>query len=132
MWMNDQEQQECILEGSVYLTDLLSYYAHVEKFYITRSSQVVRMLQDKIIEVYVAILKYSAELKGVLEQRSLCMKFPRCQLEVRSPLLARVIHSLTSDSPLQGLKDICNEKHTAAERLQIDANNESTLTLNSL
>jgi hypothetical protein len=72
MWMNDQAQQECILEGSLYLTDLVSYYARVEAFYITRPSEAVASLQEKIIDIYVAILKYSIELRKVLDQGNLC------------------------------------------------------------
>lgn len=70
--MNDQAQQECILEGSLYLTDLVSYYARVEAFYITRPSEAVASLQEKIIDIYVAILKYSIELRKVLDQGNLC------------------------------------------------------------
>jgi hypothetical protein len=68
--MNDQAQEECILEGSLYLTDLVSYYARV---YITRPSKAVAFLQEKIIDVYVAILKYSIKLRKVLDQGNLCM-----------------------------------------------------------
>ncbi len=72
MWINDQDQRGSILEGFVYLTDLVSYYARVEKFYITRSSKAVLALQAKIVDIYVAILKYSLALKDTLEQGNIC------------------------------------------------------------
>jgi hypothetical protein len=69
--MSDYAQQECILESSLYLTDLVLYYARAEKFYITRASDAVASLQEKIIDVYKVILEDSIELRKVLDQRDL-------------------------------------------------------------
>lgn len=70
--MNDQAQQAYILEGSLYLTKLVSYYARIKTFYNTRPSKAVAFLQEKIIDVCVAILKYSIKLRQILDQGNLC------------------------------------------------------------
>jgi hypothetical protein len=70
MWTNDQEQRWSILDGSAFLTGLLSYYAYIEIFYITRASEAVSLLQSGLIKVYMSILKYSIMLKKKIDQGS--------------------------------------------------------------
>jgi hypothetical protein len=58
MWKSDYDQRQCILESSLYLAELVLDYARAEKFYITRASNAVASLQEKIIDVYKVILEY--------------------------------------------------------------------------
>lgn len=65
MWINDQRRQGCLHESSVYLTERLFYYAQVELLYIRRSSQLVKLLQNHVTDIYVSILEYASQLKVI-------------------------------------------------------------------
>ena len=67
MIQNDQELMDATFEASDYLAQLLARYAHYEAHYrkpqITDSNQ----LEGAIVEVYVAVLRYSAEVKQIVQ-----------------------------------------------------------------
>jgi ribose 5-phosphate isomerase len=68
MWINDQAHRECILESSAYLTERIVYYVQIQAIYITKPSKLTALLQDKVIAVYVELLKYSMKLKTIAEK----------------------------------------------------------------
>jgi hypothetical protein len=71
MWINDQDHRGCILESSAYLTERIVYYVEIQAIYITKPSKLTALLQDKVIAVYVELLKYSVELKMIAEKGNL-------------------------------------------------------------
>ena len=67
MWINDQEQREAILEGCIYLTQIISVYAEAQILYVRKSSKNVALLQDRLVDAYTAILRFAAGLEMSLD-----------------------------------------------------------------
>lgn len=63
MIKNDIERRDDIFHAAEYLTGILSYYAILENHYRDRKVESDRGLEDALVEVYTAILQYTAEVK---------------------------------------------------------------------
>ena len=63
MIKNDIERRDDIFEAAEYLARILSYYAIVDKHYRERKVASNRGLENALVEVYMAVLQYAAEVK---------------------------------------------------------------------
>ena len=63
MVQNDKDRLNATFEASTYLANLLARYANIEAHYRDPQSIDVKELENGIVSVYVAILRYSAEVK---------------------------------------------------------------------
>ncbi|RAH57163.1 WD40 repeat-like protein [Aspergillus piperis CBS 112811] len=61
MTQNYRDQQMAWFQSSAILTDILARYAVIEKLYRDESSEVNDRIEDAILRVYIAVLKYTAE-----------------------------------------------------------------------
>ncbi|PYH73670.1 uncharacterized protein BO88DRAFT_484569 [Aspergillus vadensis CBS 113365] len=61
MTQNYRDQQMTWFQSSAILTDILARYAVIEKLYRDESSEVNDRIEDAILRVYIAVLKYTAE-----------------------------------------------------------------------
>jgi hypothetical protein len=68
MWINDQAHRECILDSSEYIMERIVYYVRIQAIYITKPSKLAALLQNKVIAVYVELLKYSMELRTMADK----------------------------------------------------------------
>ncbi|GAT25506.1 hypothetical protein RIB2604_02000830 [Aspergillus luchuensis] len=106
MIKNDIERRDDIFHAAEYLTGILSYYAILENHYRDRKVESDRGLEDALVEVYTAILQYTAE-----------MEVPHVVIETDT-LRARVgesIRALVQES-LKELKETVEKKEQAVLR----------------
>ncbi|GLA56770.1 hypothetical protein AtubIFM54640_000429 [Aspergillus tubingensis] len=61
MTQNYRDQQMAWFQSSAILTDILARYAVIEKLYRDESSELNDKIEDAILRVYIAVLKYTAE-----------------------------------------------------------------------
>ncbi|OJJ71136.1 hypothetical protein ASPBRDRAFT_30878 [Aspergillus brasiliensis CBS 101740] len=61
MTQNYRDQQMAWFQSSAILTDTLARYAVVEKLYRDESSELNDKIEDAILRVYIAVIKYAAE-----------------------------------------------------------------------
>ncbi|GKZ25265.1 hypothetical protein AbraIFM66951_003861 [Aspergillus brasiliensis] len=61
MTQNYRDQQMAWFQSSAILTDTLARYAVVEKLYRDESSELNDKIEDALLRVYIAVLKYAAE-----------------------------------------------------------------------
>ncbi|GLA05581.1 hypothetical protein AnigIFM60653_006074 [Aspergillus niger] len=61
MTQNYRDQQMAWFQSSAILTDILARYAVIEKLYRDESSELNDKIEDAILRVYIAVLKYAAE-----------------------------------------------------------------------
>lgn len=118
---NDLDRLSAVFEASGLLADVLARYANIEANYMDRDFKDSKELESTIIDVYVAVLKYSAEVTRQSQRNIPRIKY--CYLEARSLTnfsLERVLESFNSlpGQPLQQLlKDIkCKEESMARWR----------------
>ncbi|OJI81247.1 hypothetical protein ASPTUDRAFT_58544 [Aspergillus tubingensis CBS 134.48] len=65
MTQNYRDQQMTWFKSSAILTDILARYAFVEKLYRDERSELNEKIEDAIVKVYIAILKYAAEAMNI-------------------------------------------------------------------
>lgn len=118
---NDLDRLSAVFEASGLLADVLARYANIEANYMERDFEDSNQLERTIIDVYVSVLEYSAEV--IRQSRKNTPRIKYCYFEARSLtkcLLERVLQSFSSLSgqPLQELlKNIeCKEKSMARWR----------------
>ncbi|KAJ5633790.1 hypothetical protein N7528_001632 [Penicillium herquei] len=64
----DIERHELVMSASEYLAGVLSYYTIIDGSYRLQYTQANERLEDALVEVYVAILKYAAEVEKAKEE----------------------------------------------------------------
>ncbi|PYH73951.1 uncharacterized protein BO88DRAFT_484802 [Aspergillus vadensis CBS 113365] len=99
---NDIERRDEILHAAEYLADLLSYYAIVDNHYRERKVESDRELEDALVEVYIAVLQYAAEVKKAEQERN----------------AARILKSVTAlvQQPFKELKRTVEKKEQAVQK----------------
>ncbi|BCS01057.1 uncharacterized protein AKAW2_51398A [Aspergillus luchuensis] len=65
MTQNYRDQQMAWFQSSAILTDILARYAFVEKLYRDERSEMNEKIEDAIVRVYLAVLKYAAEAMNI-------------------------------------------------------------------
>jgi hypothetical protein len=60
---NDLSRTELLLDASTYLADILALYASIEMHYSDVGFEDCVQLQDSIVTVYTAVLRYAFEVK---------------------------------------------------------------------
>lgn len=60
---NDKDRLDKIFDASEFLADLLARYANIERRYCHPETSDSRYLEEGIVDVYVAVLRYSAKVK---------------------------------------------------------------------
>ena len=68
---NDQDRIDDIMESSAFLATMLSRYKSIETSYFSRSFEKSDQLKAAIIDVYTAILEYSAAVKRANQEGSI-------------------------------------------------------------
>ncbi|RAH85853.1 hypothetical protein BO86DRAFT_354734 [Aspergillus japonicus CBS 114.51] len=99
---NNFQRRDDIFEAAEYLARNLAYYAIVDSHYRERQVGSDRGLEDALVEVYMAILQYAAEVKEA-EKESKATRFMR---------------SITAliQQPLQDLKNTIESKAQAVQK----------------
>ncbi|RAH48293.1 uncharacterized protein BO95DRAFT_480367 [Aspergillus brunneoviolaceus CBS 621.78] len=99
---NGIQRRDDIFEAAEYLARNLSYYAIVDRHY--RESQVEsnRGLEDALVEVYIAVLRYTAEVK-------------EAEKESKVDRMVKSITALTQE-PLKDLKNTIESKAQAVQK----------------
>ncbi len=113
MAQNDQDGLNAVFEASEFLANLLARYANIEANYRKRPCTDSDQLERSIVDVYVAVLLYSAAVKAAHRRSTLGMGISHNSIRSFAYfLLERVKESFLSltEQPLQTLKD---EIHTA-------------------
>lgn len=80
---NDLDRLAAVFEASALLADVLAYYASIESNFRDRSFEDSEQLEDAIIDVYVAVLEYSA--KVTLQSQRKIPRIEYCHSERRIP-----------------------------------------------
>ncbi|KAJ5726568.1 uncharacterized protein N7483_007925 [Penicillium malachiteum] len=65
---NDIKRRDNIFEASEYLARILSYYAIIDNKYRERGVESDQGLDDALLEVYAAVLEYTAEVKKAVDE----------------------------------------------------------------
>lgn len=68
MIQNDIERRDDIFEASEYLAGRLSYYTIFESTYRSKEVESDKGLEGALVEVYTAILEYTAEVKKAIQE----------------------------------------------------------------
>ncbi|OJZ87121.1 hypothetical protein ASPFODRAFT_44747 [Aspergillus luchuensis CBS 106.47] len=102
MIKNDIERRDDIFHAAEYLTGILSYYAILENHYRDRKVESDRGLEDALVEVYTAILQYTAEVK-------------KAENESKAARVGESIRALVQES-LKELKETVEKKEQAVLR----------------
>jgi hypothetical protein len=108
MVQNDQDGLSAIFEASEFLANLLARYANIEANYRKWPCTDSDQLERSIVDVYVAILQYSAAVKAAHQRSALSMGiFHNVIGNSAYFLLERVKESFLSlaGQPLQTLQD---------------------------
>ena len=77
MIKNDIERRDDIFHAAEYLAGILSYYAIIDNRYRERKVESDRGLEDALVEVYSAVLQYTAEVKKAENESKAGMWFTR-------------------------------------------------------
>ncbi|OJI81520.1 hypothetical protein ASPTUDRAFT_58772 [Aspergillus tubingensis CBS 134.48] len=99
---NDIERRDEILHAAEYLAGILSYYAIVDNHYRERKVESDRELEDALVEVYIAVLQYAAEVKKAEQESN----------------AARMLKSITAlvQQPFKELKRTVEKKEQAVQK----------------
>ncbi|PWY91628.1 hypothetical protein BO94DRAFT_574028 [Aspergillus sclerotioniger CBS 115572] len=99
---NEIERRDDVFEAAEYLSRILSYYAIVDNHYRERKVASDRGLEDVLVEVYMAVLQYAAEVKKAQNESD----------------TARVLKSITAlvQQPLKDLKETVEKKEQAVQK----------------
>ncbi|OQE19034.1 hypothetical protein PENSTE_c016G01255 [Penicillium steckii] len=102
---NDIERRDDIFEASEYLADRLAYYAIFENTYRKKEVESDQGLEDALVELYIAVLEYAAEVKKAVQESA----------------AARVLKSITAliEQPLKDLKGAIGEKEVALKSFAV-------------
>lgn len=68
MVKNDIERRDAIMEASEYLAGVLTYHAIIDNHYRHENTESNNGLENALIDVYTAILRYTAEVKRAAEE----------------------------------------------------------------
>lgn len=102
MTQNYRDQQMTWFKSSAILTDILARYAFVEKLYRDERSELKGKIEDAIVRVYIAVLKYAAEAMNIY----------------RSNTGKRLMHSVMdlANLPLTGIQSSIDTEETHLEK----------------
>jgi hypothetical protein len=73
MVQNDQDGLNAVFDASAFLANLLARYANIEANYTKRPCPDSDQLERRIVDVYVAVLLYSAAVKAAHRRSTLRM-----------------------------------------------------------
>ncbi|KAJ5618698.1 hypothetical protein N7528_006809 [Penicillium herquei] len=99
---NDIERRDSLMEACEFLAGVLTYHAIIEHNYLSIYATGKQGLEDALVDVYVAILQYTAEIQKASNEN----------------IQARAWKSITAlvDKPLQSLKASVVQKSEVVER----------------
>ncbi|GKZ38615.1 hypothetical protein AbraIFM66950_010924 [Aspergillus brasiliensis] len=102
MTQNYRDQQMAWFQSSAILTDTLARYAVVEKLYRDESSELNDKIEDAILRVYIAVIKYAAEAMTIY----------------RSSIGKRLVHSVVAltNLPLTEIQSSIDTEETHLEK----------------
>ncbi|KAE8373008.1 hypothetical protein BDV26DRAFT_297356 [Aspergillus bertholletiae] len=99
---NDMERRDSVMEASEFLAGILSYHTIIDNNYRSGNAQSSEGLEDALVEVYIAILQYTAEAK-------------RAEKENYGSRAWKSITALV-EKPLQDLKTAVESKGVVVDR----------------
>ncbi|OJJ42631.1 hypothetical protein ASPZODRAFT_76501 [Penicilliopsis zonata CBS 506.65] len=120
---NNIKRRDSIMEASEFLAETLAYQAIVDRNYRSEATQSKEGLEDALIDVYVAILRYTAEVH-------------KASKETRGARIGNSIMALV-ETPLQDLKAVVKHKIETVDRWKTLSQDEGLLqkadeTLNAI
>ena len=98
---NDQDSLNAVFDTSAFLTNFLARYANIEAHYLRKSFSDSVHLERCIVDVYFAILEFSATVKADLERN----------------IIKRTVDTFlpVAQQPLQKLKDEVIQREATAK-----------------